>query len=194
MIPSSTNNQLLNEKSGPFKINVLGSSSFYISSNSGFATCSCVSSGNGSQSNPFIIKNYFINNASTPYGISISGTTDYFILQNIWVNGTASGPGITLSSVSNAILVNVTTSYIENDGIVISNSYAINVTNCQSFYNTRIGLYSFHGSFTNFTSINVNHNKLSGFYDYNSTLTRITNSRASFNGGSIYDAGFNNEY
>ena len=57
-----------------------------ITSNSDFSAIA--TSGDGSQSIPWIIENYQID-ASSADGISISNTNDYFIIQNILVNATS---------------------------------------------------------------------------------------------------------
>ncbi|TFF90739.1 MAG: hypothetical protein EU548_01475, partial [Promethearchaeota archaeon] len=61
--------------------------------------------GNGSESNPWLIENWYIN-GSDANGIHISDTTDYFIAQNNTIfNGDT---GIYLNNVKNGVLINNT--------------------------------------------------------------------------------------
>jgi hypothetical protein len=64
----------------------------YINGNSGFATCDCVSEGNGTSSSPYVIEGYSIYNpGSGTYGIRIKNTTVYYIIRNVFVYGSDYG-------------------------------------------------------------------------------------------------------
>ena len=71
-----------------------------INQNSGFVSCGCTSSGNGSIQNPYVIQNLFINNNAS-IGIKITNTNAYFRIINVWVNG-SQNDGFYFQNVSNA--------------------------------------------------------------------------------------------
>ncbi|MBD3229213.1 MAG: hypothetical protein GF329_13605, partial [Candidatus Lokiarchaeota archaeon] len=74
--------------------------------------------GNGSESDPWLIKNWYIN-GSGANGIHISDTTDYFIAQNNTIYD--GNIGIYLNNVTNGVLINNTARFNEI-GINITNS------------------------------------------------------------------------
>jgi parallel beta-helix repeat protein len=106
-----------------------------IASDSDFQTCSCVSGGSGTTTNPYIIGPWTINSlASGGVGVSVDGTllTKSFTLFNLTLagNGTASSTGIVLNHINlsgeNTISAAVTgpQTSIQNAGIgiVVANS------------------------------------------------------------------------
>lgn len=90
-------------------------------------------SGNGSQSNPFVIKNLLFNNSvSNQPLIGIQNTRSFFNLANISLFGGSNG--LFLSNVSNAVIENVSIGYskqdpvylIQAENIIIKDSYIFN--------------------------------------------------------------------
>lgn len=76
--------------------------------------------GNGSQSDPYIIKNLFFNNSlSNQPLIQIQNTNSYFTLENISLIG--GSYGILLNNVSNAIIKNVSV-YKSNSNLIYLNN------------------------------------------------------------------------
>ncbi len=99
------------------------SSPLTIINNTGFMSCNCVSQGNGSSSNPYIIENFFITNQN--YGIKIFNTTAFFVIRDVWVNYTTSylsGYGIGLFNVINAQILSNNLSYNYLNGIYVNSS------------------------------------------------------------------------
>ena len=104
----------------------------YIDGNTAFMNISSSEGweGNGTYDNPFIIKDYFIEN-SPNHGIEIRNTDVYFIIYNVSINGgTEIGDfqnGIDLDNVRNGIL-NRNTVIDKNSGYFLKNSYNITLT------------------------------------------------------------------
>ncbi len=70
-----------------------------ITGDGGFKTCGCVSSGNGTVKNPYVIGPLTIDSDTTP-AVSISGTTADFDLDHINVHTTGKADGIVLNNVT----------------------------------------------------------------------------------------------
>ena len=87
-----------------------------------FGTCGCVSQGNGTSSNPYIIQNF--NFTGISLSINITNTNSYFIFQNNLINN-GNLPGINLFNVTNAIIENNSMS----NAIEIGNSTDISLIN-----------------------------------------------------------------
>lgn len=112
-----------------------------INGNSGFKACGCTT-GNGTKTNPYVIQNYFINNASSN-GISIANTNAYFTILNVNTNGTqgagggfgAPGNGIILNNVANGNLSFITANYNPNSGIQLISVSNITIENSIFNYN-----------------------------------------------------------
>ncbi len=103
-----------------------------ITSNAGFSAYA--SSGNGSSSNPWMIRNKIINANNSNSGIHIANTNEYFVLENCTVfNGTR---GIHLDNVDNGVVRNCTLYGNAQDGILIASSTYNTVTNNTLFNNT----------------------------------------------------------
>ncbi|OLS26673.1 MAG: hypothetical protein HeimC3_07750 [Candidatus Heimdallarchaeota archaeon LC_3] len=99
-----------------------------IDGNADFATQAGIEGwqGNGSQSNPYIIEDYFINNASN-HGIIISNANVFFIIRDVWVNGSDQF-GFYLDNTNNGAL------YFNN---ATNNKYQFQLL--YSDYNTLVG-------------------------------------------------------
>jgi hypothetical protein len=99
-----------------------------ISSDTGFSSCRCVVSGDGSQAHPYVIGPWSINNASGA-AATISGTDAYFDLHNLTIAGnkTPDSEGIVLDHVTNGSVSGSQTS-IQTVGIGILVENSSNVT------------------------------------------------------------------
>ena len=109
-----------------------------INSNSDFDFSHGVTSGNGTESNPWVIENFIIDGTGYGYCIYIGNTTDYFIAQNCHLSkasgNTSLDPpygndGLILRNVTNGRLNNITSTQNEWDGIHIYYSNNIIVEN-----------------------------------------------------------------
>ena len=100
-----------------------------ISFNSEFTSENGVTSGNGTEENPYIIENWEINGGGANNGIYISFTDSYFIIRNCYIHNTKdlSGNlyGILLNSVDNGII---------EDCLIKNNNYGIYMNSCSNFY------------------------------------------------------------
>jgi parallel beta-helix repeat protein len=89
-----------------------------IKGNSGFSSSGVVASGNGSLSNPYVIHNLDITNASGA-AIEISKTTDDFLIQNVLLEH--SKYGMFFTNVTNGIVEN-STLYENGVGVLLLSS------------------------------------------------------------------------
>ena len=144
-----------------------------INGNAGF-TSQAVSegwAGDGTEGNPYIIKNYDIN-ASSAHGIKIRNTNAYFIIRNCVIHdGYGVYPhyyGIYFYNVQNGKIDNVT-SYNNNYGVYLYYSSNNNtITNCAVYNNSR-GIYLDYSSNNNITNCAVYNNYDNGIrLDYSS--------------------------
>jgi parallel beta-helix repeat protein len=104
-------------------------SPIYIDSNAGFTAANGVTSGSGTENDPYIIENWSIN-ASSANGIEIKSTDVYFVIRNCLVeNGGVAYYGIYLDNVVNGEVKNAT---IENNrnGIYLIRSENNDVIKC----------------------------------------------------------------
>jgi len=115
-------------------------SPIYIDGNAGFTTANGVTSGSGTENDPYIIENWDIN-ASSADGIAIRNTTARFVIRNCHVhNGmAASKDGIYLDNVSNGEVKNAA---IENNrnGIHLLRSENNDVTRCNISNSSGMGV------------------------------------------------------
>ena len=123
-------NTVEHNKSPYNKLNILSSgfithNSLVILNDSAFRTCGCVSQGNGTSSNPYVIQNF--NFTGNTLSINITNTNSYFIFQDNFINNDNS-LGIYLFNVTNAIIENTTVSNVFI-GIEIENSTNISLMN-----------------------------------------------------------------
>ncbi|MHA2105814.1 MAG: right-handed parallel beta-helix repeat-containing protein, partial [Candidatus Hodarchaeales archaeon] len=173
--------------------------------------------GNGSQSYPYIVKDYYIDSAPNS-GINISNTDVYFIIENVWVNNSVFS-GFELNNLSNAQLINNTATYNAYFGILVqesstnnslsyndvtSNNYdgiRINV-NCNnnslinnSAYNNRYGYYINLANYNSLTNNTATSNRNSGFVLQGSSNNTLIHNSANNNferGIWIYQSSNNN--
>jgi parallel beta-helix repeat protein len=105
-------------------------SPIYIDSNASFTAANGVTSGSGTENDPYIIENWSIN-ASSANGIEIKSTNVYFVIRNCLVeNGGVAYHGIYLDNVVNGEVKNAT---IENNrnGIYLIRSENNDVMKCE---------------------------------------------------------------
>lgn len=170
-----------------FAVNTLTThAAISIYTNSGFGSCGCTT-GNGSRSNPYIIQNYYINNASS-FGIAVEFTTDYFVIQNVVINGTqgvttsfatTTGTALLINNAQNGVINNVTAQNNYNIGLYLNGSSFITVENSNFLSNGWAGIgqqYSNNNTLTNNTAnSNVDYN----IYLYHSNYNTLIGNTAS---------------
>ena len=143
--------------------------SISINDNSGFSSCNCVTSGNGTIESPYLIENIYING----YSFVISSTRAYFYVFNVWVNGSIDDD-FGLYNVTNGLFVNDSASSSGDYGFLIYNSTNCTIMNGYSFNN-------FNGGFDIYFSQNITvmNNKISdyvyGLYLDNNKFIQIVN-------------------
>lgn len=145
--------------------------SIYIYTNAEFATCICVTSGDGSASTPYIIANYILNNGNDIY---IDSTTSYFRIENVSVIGSPVD-GITVNNVTNGIFQNVSSSFNAGYGFYIFNSSDCYFSNSYAFNNQEQGLFIYEAQYLVFYNMNV-YNNNEGFYLAGGDSFKILNS------------------
>jgi len=155
----------------------------HITSNSEFTSENSVTSGSGTESNPYIIEDLKVD-ASSKLGICIENTNAYFIIRNCVIHdGGDSHTGIYFYSVQNGKIENVT-SYNNYDGIYLYYSSNNTITNCSVYNNAYYGIclgYSSNNSIISNTFTNDGI-VLSGYLDdYIQTIENNT-----INGKPIY--------
>jgi len=159
-----------------------------ITDNSDFTNENGVSSGDGSQGNPYIIENLEID-ASIDNGIFIDGTDKYLIIRNCTVeNGATSYHGIWLMN-TQYITIENTTIQGNKDGILIDNSQEIVAINNTITSNNENGI-SMKGTSSHDNVIENNtlfDNFENGVYLEECSYNTITNNR-------IYENDLNGVY
>ena len=153
----------------------------YINRNLQFTPENGVSSGNGTQSNPYIIEGWDIN-ANSAHGFEIINTDKYFIIRNCVIHDSTDGrSGIIFNNVTNGKIDNVT-SYNNYYGIYLHSSSNNQITN-YTVYNNSYGIYLHSSSNNNITNCAVYNNSDDGILLYSSSNNVL-------NGNSVY----NNNY
>ena len=150
-----------------------------INSNAEFDAAHGVTGGGGTETNPYIIENYYINGSGYGYCIYIGNTTDYFVVRNCSLHdASANGniyywnSGIDLYNVKNAHIENNTVSSNGDNGIYLSSS------NNNTIRNNKL---THHLS----SPLNASSNEGSGIYLESSCNNTILNNNASNNGRGI---------
>ncbi|MFH0816487.1 MAG: NosD domain-containing protein [Methanobacteriota archaeon] len=167
IIPMLGNNVKGYESHSPIRIN----------RNSDFTEANGVSSGNGTEANPYIIENWDIN--GTGYGccIYIGNTTSYFNIVDCYLHHTTG----------------VGSSFYWNSGIVFYNARNGYIENVTSYHNNGHGFYLDRSDYNIFEHCNASENGRAGFSMwYWSDHNFIWNSSAIDNscGTTTYDGGF----
>lgn len=123
---------------------------------------SYASSGNGTQSNPYIIENLrIVNSSANTNCIDIENTYNYFIVRNNYISCIGSGSnGIFLQTVTSGTATIENNTFIRNGkaGIYVSNSNYINISSNTFLNNQNYGIYFFS---TGYNSI-IDNNTFSG--------------------------------
>ncbi len=123
----------------------------YIDGNSNFTPENGVSSGSGTESDPYIIENWNISSTSGAC-IEITNTDAYFIVRNCTLSGTSSTAVIVLNNVTNGRVEGNTVSG-GSEGIRLSSSSSNTITNntCNNTYHGILLLSSSSNTITNNT-------------------------------------------
>ena len=112
--------------------------SIEISGDSDFTAPNGVSSGSGTEGDPYIIEGWEIDGTITGYGIKIDSTTKYCTIQNCELYG-GTGAGIYLDDATN-ITINVCELYDNDIGIYLEQTHDNLITNCTSYENEITGV------------------------------------------------------
>ncbi|MGV9206354.1 MAG: right-handed parallel beta-helix repeat-containing protein [Promethearchaeia archaeon] len=126
--------------------------------------------GNGTESDPYIIENLTISD-TVKDGIFISNTKEYFIIRNVTVfnsSDTEYEAGIRLLNCSNGIITNNNLSNNNNFGINLIQSTNINVSNNIVNKNSNMGIYLHTSSDNKILSNEANENGERGISAYQS--------------------------
>jgi parallel beta-helix repeat protein len=160
--------------------------SILIDGNINFTGANGITFGNGTESNPYIIENYNIS-ASINNSIEIRNTDAHFIIRNMSLHSgkLTTNYGVFLYNVTNALIDNVTSynnyygimisystkvtvtesRFISNrDGIYLSNSPYVNITNCDTFSNGNNGLIISSSDHSNIIENEIMYNQNYGIY------------------------------
>jgi len=122
------------------------------------------SSGNGTQTYPYIIEDYIINGSASAHGIQISNTDVHFIIRNCTINQTViGGAGIRLQHVLYGQITNntVLNAYagIEIEYSNYTTVYKNSITNghdgMQVYFCTRISIHNNSISYNSYAGINL---------------------------------------
>jgi parallel beta-helix repeat protein len=156
-------------------------SPIYIDGNANFTAENGVSSGTGTQSDPYIIENWDIN-ASSANGIDIRNTTAYFIIRNCYAHdGGESYDGIYLNNVWNG-RVKKTNSSNNRIGIILVDSSNNIVTNNNANSNKYYGIILYYSSRNNIFN-NTASNNWFGIHLSSSSFNSIHNNSVNSNNG-----------
>jgi len=162
-----------------------------INSNADFTSANGVSSGSGTQADPYIIENYEINGTNYGYCIYIGNTTVHFIVRNCSLHD-ASGNSGTYFWNSGLYLYNVRGGILENNtasnnqiGIYLDSSSNNTITNNTASSNNWEGIFLFSSSTNRITNNTANWNTYNGIDVWSSSSNTITNNNASNNEGGI---------
>ncbi|MHA2125544.1 MAG: NosD domain-containing protein [Promethearchaeota archaeon] len=168
------------------------SSKIHIVNNTGWSNAKdagiCI--GNGTYSNPYIIKDLVINAEGSGSCISIENSTAHFIIENCSLyNSEYYWGGIHLSNVSNAYLVNLTC-LSNGRGIYLYSSENNTISGSDLHRNTYgINLFDSHGN--TIVENTINNNTDHGLYLSNSDSNDIARNNInynSYNGVNFYDS------
>jgi parallel beta-helix repeat protein len=151
----SEGNQLMYISHMPIRIN----------SNAQFDAAHGVTSGNGTQANPFIIENYEINGAGFGYCIYIGNTTNYFTVRNCnlhHASGVSTYPyfydsGLILYNVQNGMIIN-NTALNNKYGLEIWSSSHNTIVNNTALTNSQAGIILYSSGNNNLLHNNFSNN------------------------------------
>jgi len=156
-----------------------------ISSNSGFSTCACVTAGDGSAANPFVIGPWAIgapSGGTTGWAVKIDnsggGVTSYFKITGISANYTdtvANDPVIWLVGVTRSTTISNVSANNDGTGLELDSSSNITLDNMN--FNKMTGHSAF---FNRVTNVNMSNSKwkatLDGTQPHNADGLYMTNS------------------
>ncbi|MBI5000070.1 MAG: right-handed parallel beta-helix repeat-containing protein [Euryarchaeota archaeon] len=128
-----------------------------INSNSDFDAAHGVSSGNGSQANPYIIENWDINGGGYGYCVYVGNTTMYFTVRNCYLHNAS---GVSLWP------------YYYGQGIILYNIQNGTINNNNASSNANIGIHLDH---SDGNTISNNNATLNGGYDWGGILLYMSN-------------------
>lgn len=176
-----------------------------IDSNSDFDAAHGVVSGDGTESNPWIIENYNIDGTDYGYCLYIGNTTDHFVIRYCYLHH-ASGnsgtyywdSGLVLNNVINGHVVDCAAySNAGHGGVLVKDSSDITIEHVSAYSNQR-GLYLYYSeentvSYNDFSS-NSLHGIFSSYSDSNEISHNILSSNSLYgiymstsNGNEIFD-------
>jgi parallel beta-helix repeat protein len=182
--------------------------SILIDGNANFTGANGITYGNGTESDPYIIENYNIS-ASINNSIEIRNTDAHFIIRNMSLHSgkLVTNYGIFLYNVTNALIDNVTSynnyygimisystkvtvtssRFLSNrDGIYLSNSPYVNITNCDTFSNGNNGLIISSSDNSNIIENEIMYNQNYGIYIDSSDNNLILDNNVSTSTSLIY--------
>ncbi|MFW9930099.1 MAG: NosD domain-containing protein, partial [Candidatus Thorarchaeota archaeon] len=145
--------------------------------------------GNGSESNPYIIQNYFINYASS-HGVYLNNITFHTMIKNIWVNDSVNN-GFYFYNSNNITIMNNTASF-NNFGYCIGDQYSNEVINNSLINNYAFdndkGFVFYHMRYNDISNNTALNNK-DGFYFTYFGYNNLTNNIVTQNDYGIFCAG-----
>ncbi|MGB9637143.1 MAG: right-handed parallel beta-helix repeat-containing protein, partial [Thermoplasmata archaeon] len=149
--------------------------------------------GNGSQDNPYIIKNYYIDAKGGKWGIYIENTSSYLVIQRCYITNqtsiSAPSAGIALRNVSNAkILENTLMNVIHGMRIDTWSTYII-VENNTVNPNQR-GIYPYQANYTVIRGNVITGGGTAGIYLNDANYAEVANNTitGSYNGTQVYSS------
>lgn len=155
----------------------------YIDGNDNFTPANGVTSGSGTESDPYIIEGWDIN-AENANGIWIENTTVYFIIRNCFVHdGGQTYHGIYLDNVAAGKIDNVK-SVNNHWGIFLGQTSRVNIMNCTVLRN-RECIYLYYSSNNNIENCFISEHSY-GIYLVESLRNVITNCATENNSFGIY--------
>lgn len=160
---------------------------FRIDSNADFAAHA--SSGNGGNTNPWIIDNLEINGTGLGYGIYIGNTTDHFILRNctVWgADGVAQDPfypdaGIVFYNVTKGNILNCTSHNNSGSGILLTTNLRNVTVNGTKLADNQAGLETWNVRNSKFSNLTCTGSSWAGIYIDHSQNINITDSKMTGN-------------